>query len=56
MKRLRDRVREITGKRAGGEDVKQVIAKLNPRASRLGELLPERNIVTGVPENGQLRL
>jgi len=29
-KRLRDRVREITGKRASGEDVKQVIAKLNP--------------------------
>jgi RNA-directed DNA polymerase len=30
MKRLRDRVREITEKRASGEDVKQVIAKLNP--------------------------
>jgi RNA-directed DNA polymerase len=29
-KRLRDRVREITGKRAGGEEVKQIIAKLNP--------------------------
>jgi RNA-directed DNA polymerase len=29
-KRLRDRVREITAKRASGEDVKQVIAKLNP--------------------------
>jgi RNA-directed DNA polymerase len=29
-KRLRDRVREITGRRASGEDVKQVIAKLNP--------------------------
>ena len=29
-KRLRDRVREITGKRASGEDVKQIIAKLNP--------------------------
>jgi len=29
-KRLRDRVREITNKRASGEDVKQVIAKLNP--------------------------
>jgi len=28
-KRLRDRVREITGKRASGEDVKQIIAKLN---------------------------
>jgi group II intron reverse transcriptase/maturase len=30
MKRLRDRVREITEKRASGADVKQVIAKLNP--------------------------
>jgi RNA-directed DNA polymerase len=29
-KRLRDRVREITNKRACGEDVKQIIAKLNP--------------------------
>jgi RNA-directed DNA polymerase len=29
-KRLRDRVREITNKRASGEDVKQIIAKLNP--------------------------
>jgi RNA-directed DNA polymerase len=29
-KRLRDRVREITGKRASGDDVKQIIAKLNP--------------------------
>jgi len=29
-KRLRDRVREITDKRASGEDVKQIIAKLNP--------------------------
>ena len=29
-KRLRDRVREITDKRASGADVKQVIAKLNP--------------------------
>ena len=28
--RLRDRVREITDKRASGEDVKQIIAKLNP--------------------------
>jgi len=27
-----------------------------PRASRLGKLLPERNNVTGVSENGQLRL
>jgi group II intron reverse transcriptase/maturase len=30
MKRLRDRVREITTKRTSGEDVKQIIAKLNP--------------------------
>ena len=30
MKRLRDRVREITHSRNSGEDVKQVIAKLNP--------------------------
>jgi RNA-directed DNA polymerase len=30
MKRLRDRVREITDQRASGEDVKQIIAKLNP--------------------------
>ena len=29
-KRLRDRVREITGRRASGEDVKQILAKLNP--------------------------
>ncbi len=29
-KRLRDRVREITNKRASGEDVKQIVAKLNP--------------------------
>jgi RNA-directed DNA polymerase len=29
-KRLRDRVREITNKRASGEDVKQIIAKLSP--------------------------
>jgi len=29
-KRLRDRVREITGKRGSREDVKQLIAKLNP--------------------------
>jgi RNA-directed DNA polymerase len=29
-KRLRDRVREITDKRSSGEDVKQIIAKLNP--------------------------
>jgi group II intron reverse transcriptase/maturase len=29
-KRLRDRVREITDRRASGEDVKQIIAKLNP--------------------------
>jgi hypothetical protein len=29
-KRLRDRVREITGKRGSREDVKQIIAKLNP--------------------------
>ena len=29
-KRLRDRVREITDKRASGADVKQLIAKLNP--------------------------
>jgi RNA-directed DNA polymerase len=30
MQRLRDRVREITDKRASGEDVKQIVAKLNP--------------------------
>ncbi|HUI66364.1 MAG TPA: group II intron maturase-specific domain-containing protein [Bacteroidota bacterium] len=30
MQRLRDRVREITDKRASGADVKQIIAKLNP--------------------------
>jgi len=30
MKRLRERVREITDKRSSGEDVKQIIAKLNP--------------------------
>jgi RNA-directed DNA polymerase len=30
MKRLRDRVREITGERRSGKDVKQIIAKLNP--------------------------
>jgi group II intron reverse transcriptase/maturase len=30
MKRLRGRVREITDKRASGEDVKRIIAKLNP--------------------------
>jgi group II intron reverse transcriptase/maturase len=30
MKRLRDRVREITDKRASGKDVKQIIAELNP--------------------------
>jgi len=30
MKRLRDRVREITDKRYSGADVKQIIAKLNP--------------------------
>jgi hypothetical protein len=54
-KRLRDRVREITDQRASGADVKQIIAKLN-RASRLGELLSDGNIVTRVPENGQLRL
>ena len=29
-KRRRDRVREITDKRASGADVKQIIAKLNP--------------------------
>jgi len=29
-KRLRDRVREISGKRGSREDVKQIIAKLNP--------------------------
>src|SRR6202045_4174671 len=29
-KRLRDRVRKITAKRASGEDVKQIIAQLNP--------------------------
>jgi RNA-directed DNA polymerase len=30
MKRLRDRVREITGARQSGKDVKQIIAELNP--------------------------
>jgi RNA-directed DNA polymerase len=30
MNRLRDRVREITNARSSGEDVKQIIAKLNP--------------------------
>ena len=30
MKRVRDRVREITGERRSGEEVKQIIAKLNP--------------------------
>jgi group II intron reverse transcriptase/maturase len=30
MKRLRNRIREITDRRSSGEDVKQVIAKLNP--------------------------
>jgi group II intron reverse transcriptase/maturase len=30
MSRVRDRVREITGARNSGEDVKQLIAKLNP--------------------------
>jgi RNA-directed DNA polymerase len=29
-KRLRDRVREITDKRANGDDVQQIIAKLTP--------------------------
>ena len=29
-KRLRDRVREIAGKRGSRQDVKQIIAKLNP--------------------------
>ena len=29
-KRLRDRVREITDRRSSGQDVKQIIAKLNP--------------------------
>lgn len=30
QQRLRDRVREITDRRSSGEDVKQIIAKLNP--------------------------
>ena len=30
MKRLRGRVREITDTRQSGEDVKQIIAELNP--------------------------
>jgi hypothetical protein len=30
MKRIRERVRELTDARHGGQDVKQIIAKLNP--------------------------
>jgi hypothetical protein len=50
-KQLRDRVPEITDKRASGADVKQIIAKLT-----VGELLPDGNGVAGVPENGPFHL
>jgi RNA-directed DNA polymerase len=46
--------REITDKRTSGEDVKQIIAKLNPVLRGWGNYF--RSKTTGVPENGQLRL
>jgi hypothetical protein len=54
-KRPRGGSRTASEKRASGADVKQIIAKLSP-VLRLGELLPKPNIVTRVPEDGQLRL
>ena len=51
-KRLRDRVRELTSKRQSGKDVKQIIAELNPRTSRLGKLLPDGEYQSGVQQAG----
>ncbi|HET8547229.1 MAG TPA: group II intron maturase-specific domain-containing protein [Bryobacteraceae bacterium] len=43
MKKLRDRVREITSKRNGGKDVKQVIAELMPVLRGWGNYFPSGN-------------
>jgi hypothetical protein len=40
----------------GGQDVKQVIAKLNPVLWRLGKLFSEGDVLTGVTQDGPLRL
>jgi len=41
-KKLRERVRELTGKRQqSGQQVEQIIAKTGTRTSRLGELFPD---------------
>ena len=55
MKKLRERVRELTDARQSGKDVKQIIAKLTSRASRLGQLFPDGECRPGVQPNGLLR-
>ena len=44
-KKLRDRVRELTGKRQSGKDVKQIIAELTPVLRGWGHFAAERRIV-----------
>ena len=53
-KKLRDRVRELTDARHSGKDVKQIIAELKSRASRLGNLLPDGECRSGVQQAGWL--
>jgi RNA-directed DNA polymerase len=40
----------------GGQGVKQVIAKLNPVLCRLGKVFSEGDVLTGVSQDGPLRL
>ena len=47
MKRLRDRVQEMTDSRQSGKDVKQIIAQTESRASWLGKLLSDGNADRG---------
>ena len=55
MKRVRQRVRELTPRRSCHQDVRSVIAELNPSAARLGAVLPQRQRGRAVHSGGRLR-
>jgi RNA-directed DNA polymerase len=55
MNRLRDRIREMTDARHSGEDVKQVIAKLNPVLRGWGNYF-RTGMLQGVSQDGPVRV
>ena len=56
MKRIRKRVRELTGARQSGKDVKQMIAKLNPVLRGWGNYFRTGNADRKFNQDGHVRV